>query len=242
MRIKILLGLTFISINQLHAQGVVSDDFNGASINAGLWNVTLPYGDSSVTEGGGVVSIENNGRLTTQTASPSSYSISGSFLMANNPYSNFKIVLRTDGTPDASEAKGIAFQFNIQNDPAGGGSTKDNLRIFSIGDSGGDFTTPEATANLTLNTWNTFLITDDGNNLALYFDGASTPTVSAQSTFSAGNLVTFYNREGNGGGSSISDGGITELDYINITPAPEPSTVSLFGLSILGILFKRLKS
>jgi hypothetical protein len=153
MKIKIipLFTLPFL-FSSAQAQGVV-DDFNGTSINPSLWAVTLPYGDSSVTEGGGALSIENNGRLTTQAASPASYSIYGSFLMANNPYSNFKVVLRTDGTPDGSEADGIAFELNIQDD---GGSTTDNLKLFTIGDSEGNLAS-DVTANLTLNTWNTLL-------------------------------------------------------------------------------------
>lgn len=154
--------------------------------------------------------------------------------MANNPYSNFKVVLRTDGTLDSSEAKGIAFQFNIKDD---NGTTTDNLSIHSIGNPAGDFTTPTIAANLTLNTTHTFLITDDGLNVALYFDGSLTPTLSTNSTFSVGNKITFYNREGSAGGSSISANGITEIDYLAIT-----NTGPIIGLIksvIEGVLFSK---
>jgi hypothetical protein len=228
--------LTFLAPFTGNAQSLF-DNFSGTSVNSNLWAITLPYSDSSVTEGGGVVSIENNGRLTTQVAMPSSYSVSGEFLMANNPYSNFKVVLRADGTLDSTEAEGIAFQFQIETD---GGDTSENLRIFSIGNPAGDFTTPEVTANLTLNSWNTFLITDNGYNLNLYFDGASTPTVSANSTFGVGNLVTFYNREGAAAGSSISANGVTELNYINIQTVPEPCSFAMIGLGALTLARLRM--
>ena len=185
-------------------------------MNTSLWSVVLPYGDSSVTEAGGYVSIENNGRLTTQCTMPRAYRISGTFLMANNPYNNFKVVLRTNGVPIASEAKGIAIQFNVQTDPAGGGLTDQNVRIISIYDPQGDFTTPYMSASLKLGSWHTFVITDNGIDINLYFDGSYTPKVTAHSTFSVGNKVTFYNREGAGGGSSISANGITSLKNVII--------------------------
>ena len=196
----------------------------------------MPYSDSSVTEGGGVASIENNGRLTTTSLSPASYSVAGSFYMANNPFSNFKVVLRTDGSLDSTEAKGIAVQFQIQTD---GGDTSQNLRIMSIGNPSGDFTTSEVSADLTLNTWNTFLITDDGLNIDLFFDGATTPTVSATSSYSAGDLITFYNREGSAAGSSISANGITQLDYLDITSVPEPSSLAMIGFGFIGLIGMR---
>jgi hypothetical protein len=242
MKIIILLGLTIFSINQLQSQVLVSDNFSGTSVNSSLWSVTSPYDDSSVTEGGGVLSIENNGRLTTQSAMPTSYEIFGNFYMANNPYSNFKVVLRTDGTPDGAEADGIAFEFNVQDDPSGGGSTTDNLKLFTIGNPAGDSNlAPDATANLTLDTWNTFLITDNGDNLDLYFDGSSTPSISGESTYSAGDLVTFYNREGDGGGSSISNDGITELNDIAITETPEPSSIGMLGVGFLSLFALRTR-
>lgn len=238
---KILIRLVYLFIvSGLAACGasaqILYDNFSGTSVNTNLWAVTLPYSDSSVTEGGGVLSIENNGRLTTQVPMPASYAVSGEFLMANNPYSDFKVVLRTAGVPDSTEADGIAVQFQIETD---GGDTSENLRIFSIGNPVGDFTTPEVSANLTLNTWNTFLITDDGSDIDLYFDGSSVPTVSATSSYDPGDEITFYNREGAAAGSSISANGITELSYIDITAVPEPSGVAMTGLGAFGLLGMR---
>jgi hypothetical protein len=229
MNKTILLALVVFGLlgNQIHATVVLSDDFSGSSINTNLWSVTLPWSDSSVTEGGGVGSIENNGRLTTISPSPADYSVYGSFYLANNPYSNFKVVLRTDGVPDAAEANGVAFQFQIEDDA---GNTSENLRIIA-----GNFSTT-AVANLTLNTWNTFLITDDGDNLALYFDGSTNPSLSYSTSYSAGDLITFYNREGAAGGSGISANGITELNNITIQSVPEPSTYALLGLGALALV------
>jgi hypothetical protein len=212
------------------AQILFSDDFNGSTVNSNLWNVLLPYGDSSVTQGNGYVSVENNGRLTSVTNLPTNYEIDGRFLETANPHDNFKIVVRSDGLRDGSEARGIAFQFNIENDT---GETTNNLRIFSIGNTNGDFTTPEVAASLTLDTWHTFRITDDGCNLALYFDGAATPNVTAQSKYAVGHLVTCYNREGLDGGSSISANGITEIDSVTVVSEPQ---LTIFTAIELGFI------
>lgn len=236
--ILLLLSLTALICLTGNAQ-ILVDNFSGNSINPSLWSTSLPYADSSVTEGGGFVSLENNGRLTTAIGMPTSYEVSGSFLETANPYDNFKVVLRSDGVPYGTtpsiptEAKGIAIQFQIQTDT---GNTSDNLRIFSIGNPAGDTTTSYASANLTLNTWNTFLITDDGYNVDLYFNGATTPTLTYQSSYSDGNLITMYNREGADGGSTISNDGITELNYFEVVPEPNSFALcTLAGLSLLAV-------
>lgn len=220
MKIKYVLILTsmFLVSYKAGAQMLFSDNFDGMSVNSNLWSVLLPFGDSSVTESNGYVSVENNGRLTSVTNLPKNYEIDGRFLETANPHDNFKVVVRSDGMLDETEAKGIAFQFEIEDDS---GNMTNNLRLFSIGNTNGDFTTPAVSANLTLNTWHTFRITDDGFNLSLYFDGAVTPSLTAQSYFGVGHSVTFYNREGLDGGSGISANGITEIDSISVITEPE---------------------
>jgi len=201
----------------------------------------LPESDAIVTEGGGYVALENAGRITTQISMPTSYEIYGSFLMANNPFSNFKVVLRTDGvTVQNQSVYGIEVQLNIQDDPAGGGSTTDNLKIYAQSPGEGvSIGVGSPTANLTLNTWHTFLITDNGYNINLFFDGATTPNLSAQSTYSAGNLVSFFNRQGGAAGSSISANGITELNEIQITETPEPSSLAMIAVGIFSLIGMR---
>lgn len=234
-----LPGLLVLLASYPATAQIFTDNFSGSSINPNLWSVSLPYADSSVTEGGGAVSLENNGRLTTAMPTPTSYEVTGSFLESANPNDDFKVVLRSDGVPYGTtpsiptEAKGIAIQFQIETDT---GNTSDNLRIFTIGNPLGDTTTPYASANLLLNTWNTFLITDDGYNVDLYFNGATTSTLTFQSSFSAGDLITMYNREGDDGGSAISNDGITELNSFAVIP--EPATPLLFGLSFLGMYLR----
>src|ERR1700722_9195607 len=97
MKIKILLGLIFLSINQSWAQGVV-DDFNGSSINSSLWTIyNTPTGNSSVTEGGGNATFDNGAGLMT-ISSFTAASVSGSFQFTGDNDDRFSIFLRFDGT------------------------------------------------------------------------------------------------------------------------------------------------
>ncbi len=95
MKTKIILNLAaslLLSIGA-KAQVLLYDNFSGTAVNTNLWAVVLPESDASVTEGNGYIALENAGRITTQMSMPTGYAIYGSFLMANNPFSNFKVVL-----------------------------------------------------------------------------------------------------------------------------------------------------
>jgi hypothetical protein len=246
MKSKILLSSAFCLLLSLESRADIylNDDFNDGIINPSLWSVSLPYGDSSVTESGGHVSVSNNGRLTTLAEMPTTYEVDGRFLETANPYDNFKIVIRSDGAPFGStpgfptEARGICVMFNVRDDT---GATYHNLLIGTIGNLAGDTHTPPITASLALDTWHTFRITDDGYNIALFYDDAVVPTATFQSSFSAGNLITFYNREGNDGRSSISNGGIAELDYLTVVAVPEPSCLVMACLAGLLLISVRSK-
>jgi hypothetical protein len=205
----------------LNARVSLHDDFNGSTVDTNLWAITLPEDDASVTESGGYVSLENAGRLVSQNSLTASYAIEGRFLMANNPYSNFKVMLRTDGVSLPSPSMGVAgieIQFNILDD---NGNPSNNLKIYT--DEGIELGV--VAANLTLDTWHTFRITDDGTNIALFFDGSSMPNLTANSTYSAGNKIALFNREGAGNGSSKSANGITEIGYITVTDFQPANTL-----------------
>ena len=227
--------LSLLAASQLQAQGFI-DDFNGASVNTNLWQVVLPAGDSSVTEGGGNVSLQNAGRLVTQSGFSTPYSIYGVFLMSANPFSNFKVMLRTDGVSNTNyphtTVLGIEVQSNIEDD---NGTLSNNLKIYSqMGSAGVELGV--TSANLTLDAWHTFLITDDGSNISLFYDGSSTASLAVQSSDGVGNKIAFLTREGAGVGSSISANGITKIDSLQISPVPEPSSLAILAVGALGLL------
>jgi hypothetical protein len=60
---------------------------------------------------------------------------------------------------------------------------------------------------------------DDGASVTLYFNGSNTPLVTLNTTNRAGYKLGLQNREGSCGGSSISAGSQTWLDYIQVVAA-----------------------
>jgi hypothetical protein len=134
---------------------------------------------------------------------------------------------------------GIAIQFQARED----GAVQNQLSIFTNG------APIESTASVSLNTtlnldaWYSFEIRDLGNSVELYWDGASTATLTLNSSYDVGDMIGFYNREGSAAGSGISNNGMARLDSITIAAVPEPATyAAIFGFMVLGFVFiKRRK-
>ena len=210
------------------AQSILSDNFNGSTINSSLWQTSTPFSDSSITEGGGNAVFQNRGRLLSNASLPTDIDITGSFEFSGSIHDSFRVVTRTDGTtsnPPGYFDLGIGFGFEIENDL---GSTTGNIFIVHDGYPGpSDYDLARGTYSISLDTFYNFRITDDGNNLALYIGDLATPLLTATDSSVYGNQLGLYNREGTGGGSSISTGSVVQLDYLNIEAVPEPTTAWL---------------
>jgi len=237
---KLLAGL-FLLPAALSAQVLLTDDFNAGAIDSSRWNIQNPYADSSVIEGSGYLQVQNRGQLISAAGFSTPYVISGDFQLSNNEFSNAKIVIRSDGeSPGMAELNGIAIQFQVRGDSA----YARQLSIFTIGAPVESSASVSLDVPLSLDTWYAFEIYDWGDSVELYWDGASSATLTLDSSYSAGDLLGFYNREGAAGGSGISANGIARLDSITVSQVPEPDTyaviLSLFSLSfvILGYYTK----
>lgn len=108
---------------------------------------------------------------------------------------------------------GVAIQFSIQEDSA----VRNQLTIGTQGAPASENRQVSLTRPLSLDQWYTFRVEDTGEAVRLFFDGASEPTLELASKWKSGNHVGIYNREGAGGGSSISNGGLARMDWIKIT-------------------------
>lgn len=225
-----------------HAQ-ILQDDFNGSAINTSLWNTSTPFSDSSIMESGGYAVFQNRGRLSTVPPIPLVLDITGSFAFVGNIHDSFQIDTRTDGT-SVDQYGGfnscVQFGFTIQNDL---GQTTSNIAIaVNISGDTNYVQVGRGTYALALDTFYNFRITDDGTNVALYIGNLTTPLLTGSTSLLTGdgnNSVGMCNREGTGGGSSISAGSIVDLDQITIVP--EPSTIALVtgALSCLLVASRR---
>jgi hypothetical protein len=216
---------------------LVFDDFNGVSIDTGLWQTSNPFGDSSITSSGGNAVFTNRGRLLSVSEFPISLDITGRFTITGSVHDQFKILTRTDGVstnPFGEFDIGINFYFSNQNDI---GSTSNNIGIARNGYPGSSPIITSGTFGIDINTAYDFRITDDGTNLALYINNLTTPVLTAVDSTVIGNRIGIYNREGSSGGSSISNGSVIKLDYLHAVP--EPSQAIFGAFSIIALFLRR---
>ena len=196
---------------QLLAQTtVLTDDFNDGVVDTTKWTLETPFGDSSVSEASGYVEFQNRGRITSKIGVDAPYEVRGRFQLSNVERSNIKIVLRSDGVdlPGASETQGVAIRFQVREDA----SIANQIAIFHNDLSGTQTGSAQLTTPLSLDQWYDFRIVDNGARVSLFFDGATAETLGLDTSWSAGDLISIYNREGAAAGSSISAGGIARVD------------------------------
>lgn len=238
MKLFTLLGL-FLPV-VLSAQVLLTDNFNDSTINTGLWTVSTPYGDSTVTETSGYLQVQNRGRLTAIQNFSQPYTITGNVLLSNNEFSNLKIVLRSDnGSIGASEMGGVAIQIQIRGDSG----YQNQLSIYTNGAPAEFSASTSLTTSLSLDTWYGFEIRDTGTQVSFYWDGATTPTLTLDTSYSVGSQIGFYNREGAAAGSGISANGIARFDSFTVTAVPEPSTYAAIAgaLALVGVMVHRAR-
>jgi len=110
---------------------------------------------------------------------------------------------------------GIDVHFAIQNDS---GSTANNINISKIGFPESASTLGSATYPLKHDTFYDFKVADDGFNLKVFIGDFRIPILSVAETYRPGTHIGIFNREGSGGGSSISSGSVTQLAQLTIYP------------------------
>lgn len=219
-----ILLFSLLLINSARAQ-VIQDDFADTSINTSIWTPSTPFSDSSITETGGNAVFENRGRLLSVAALPQHVLVTGSFAFTGNIHDSFAVLLRTNGVSTNASGEfdtGIRFGFTIEGDT---GNTSGNISIARNDYPSNSANLSTATYAMALNTSYSFLITDDGTNLALYINNYTQPVLTATDSTILGAQLGMYNREGAAAGSSISAGGIVQLADIeayafSAPPAP----------------------
>jgi hypothetical protein len=232
--IAILLACT--ASQKIHAQ-VLSDDFNDITIDSALWQVRQPFLDSSVSEGGGAVSLLNRGTIISQSGLPTVFDLTSSFTFAGSEWDRFEMRFRADDstqdpTGSPHEAIQLSFRFRPNDDETPG------PRVFLHNFSNNVGTLiASADYNFTIGAFTPFRLIDDGANIAVYVGDLTTPLFIGTDSAVYGNLLSFASRDGAGGGSAISDGSLTKVDYVQVVP--EPSSAILAVLGVFGLIFWR---
>lgn len=201
------------SINEAQSNVLISEDFNDGNIDSSIWAVVTPFSDSYVREQNGYLEVEDAGRIVSKSSFNDYIEIQGHIQLSQNAKNNAKVVLRSDGQTNGAGVNGVAFQMHVETDWDG---PVRQLSLYTIGDSGGSNST-SIDIPLSLNTWYSFRIVDTGDTVQIFWNGDTAPTLALSTTFRAGSKIAFYNREGSGGGSSISNNGLARLNSFTVT-------------------------
>jgi hypothetical protein len=231
--VKSLLAVLLLVLvdAQVEAQ-LLTDSFNGVSLDTNIWNVFEPSttaggGVGSVTLSSGAVVLNSRGTLTTKQDFPFGLDIYGRFRF-DGTTDRFMVWTRTTGAstnPWSDRDNGIYFRFQQNSSSIG-------IAEWSVGGisnlTGPYINDPSVYhnelgtvgANLPSRTWLEFRIKDTGNQVELYLGDLLNPKIIATSTFSPGSRVSFNN--GYNPGQTVS------IDNVTIS-VPEPSSFSLLA-------------
>ena len=216
------------------SQAGLFEDFNGSSINSGIWNTMTTGSGSSISISGGNGVFRDRGRLTT-IQSFSQADILGRLKFTESPSDSFKIILRTDGaiqnTQYQEAANGIMVE--ITSSANWDSDASRNVRIVNLLNGGVE--TIQSGLVLNMNTFYDFHIIDTGTSVSAYIGNLSQPLITLQTSASSGDKISFYNREQIG---SINH--TTQLDYINITTVPEPTAFATISVTSAFLLSSRI--
>jgi len=218
--ISLLVSCVLIANLPVKAQ-LLFDDFDGASVNTGLWNPSSPFSQSQVSQSGGRLILVGRGGLDSVQSFPLSIQLNGNFRFTGTA-DHLAISLRSTGefANSFAERYGIKVAF-LQPD-----NTVHITQYQLDGSINVLAVEPYAYAP---NTDYEFRITDDGTTISLFMMGSLTPTAQASSGYAPGNKISIYNREL---ASSQS-----EIGFINIVPEPQATVFVAMALS--GLMFRR---
>ena len=169
--------------------------------------------------------VDETGQQYGQFASGDDSVIYRKFSQALNDITTFTFVLRLETAPSTDAAAG---EFTIWSD--GDGKA---IRLGFYDDGGTleirDFVSNNQIRTVSVSTAYTITITNVDFNGDTYGANAGTGVVACQFANDVNNFIDL-------GFAINTNGGVTQIDDINITGVPEPSTYALFGIGIFGLI------
>ena len=234
---KKIIALTFALLSTLRADALLYDEFSGNSLDTSKWSIGSEITGSSVAVENGYFQMVNGGAIISKNTFLEPYVLNTRFELADNSYTNIHFVLRTDGSMYYNSRNGIDIRLHHSTDWEG---QKYQLAIQESGNSNpSPISIVLSTTLLNLNTWYDLKVVDNLTSVDLYFNGSTLPSLSLESSFSAGGGVAILNREGGPAGGWISNNGVARVDYVDVQPVPEPSSLSLLALGGLVVALRR---
>lgn len=204
-------GDTFAyAASPIRGEVIVNDVFDGDSLDGSAWNYSLPFVESTLSVGDGVLTLNNRAIISTIAQVEAPITVSGSLKASR--YDIVRISTRTDlSVRDeySGELNGLHFSFHF-----------DSNRI-QISDSNWNVIA-QASYSFNAGEWYDFEITDDGSNLLWSINGIQ--QLTAVDNTSTGTYVSIYNREVNRGWAIPS---AVQFDEIRITENASPWRIAV---------------
>ena len=220
-------------IVQLHAfesSSPIFDDFTESTINTNKWEVRKHFSDSDVFTETGKAVLLNRGTLVAWPPLPESVRVKLKFRFAGNQNDVFRVVWRSNGD-DSNISNGSRELLNGLRVSAQRAHSENGFQgsvsLDWINHPIGGGTLAVLNTNLLANTDYELRIVDDGSEAKVFWGTNSVPFLTGVHFSSYGNRLGMNNREGAGGGSSISAGSRVEIDYVYVedrTCSPHKAT------------------
>ena len=220
LAVAILIG-TQLS-QSCYAAITITDDFNDGVFDTSKWNATLPFAESSFSESGGKLTLNNRAIISTN-AELATATFSGQ--MMSSRYDIVRFATRTSLTPldlYFNEIDGVHFSWHFDSN------------TIAIEEASGA-TLALASYAFNAGQYYDFVISDDGINLAWSINGVQ--QLTATSSYSSGSdFLAIYNREVNRGWGIPST---SSFDSLTIVGTPEPTRAMLLLAGLLTIVCRR---
>ncbi len=221
------------SLPKANAAVILSDNFNGQSVNISIWTPSAPLSDSQIGVSGGTANFFQRGILVTNNSLPNAIDITGRFAFTGGSYDQFQINLRTNGvllSPYYNFQNNIYVGFNRRGGDDGNQTGLNNLTLAA------GVNTPGVLGNFTFldNVFYDFRVLDTGTSISVFIGDLNNPLLSVNTTERTGNLLGIENR-GFVPFFPTYDNAV-KLDFIQISTVPDfGSTIGLLTLALLAI-------
>ena len=225
MRRFLILALLFSTT--LKADVLLTDSFDGSSIDASKWNVNLPFGTSQAYLSNGKFVTYDRGIITsTATFNPyvQPYVVEGVFT-PENWNTVFCVTLRSNGVLDIPSSESLGIRVGFWSSPMPG-VTVTPVFLNSAGSN-----VSSSISSLANGVSYDFAITDFGNKISVAINGSEVVVADINDYTSGGSVSLF----------SSYQYGLNKVDGIKVTSVPEPSSISLLVLGWVVVALGRRK-
>jgi hypothetical protein len=222
-----IIALTFALLSTLRADVLLTDSFDGSSIDSSKWNINLPFATSQAYVSNGKFVSYDRGIITTKAAfNPylQPYMVEGVFT-PENWQTVFCVTLRGNGNLDIPSSESLGIRVGFWSSAFDPGLSINPIFLNATG------TGVSALPAFAIGSPYTFAITDFGDTITVAINGTEVAVANVNDYKSGGSISLF----------SSYQNGLNQVDNFKVSSVPEPSALSLLtvGFGALAVIRRR---